>query len=312
MTATSIARIAVPSLALVAACGAALVFGIAHVRREPPVEIGAATAAPAVAPPASGARNEGSAALATAEAEANVMAAVPAVSPRSPDTDESVPVFDIARIERTGDAVIAGRAAPGAVVELLRNGEHHDQTVADQSGQFVMVPPRLPPGDYELTLRSRQPDGKQATSKQSVAVALAGVESGSSAVRSSAEVPFNVPETVVANPSVPDQTAGSSQAHQPSQSPFQIAKRQDTALSQVLHTTAATPLSGGSSPTVRVDSKIATTVVSRGDSLWRISRITYGAGMRYAVVYKANRDQIRNPDRIYPGQLFVLPKRAEK
>src|SRR5712691_11136144 len=56
--------------------------------------------------------------------------------------------------------------------------------------------PRLPPGNYELTLRSRQPDGKQATSKQSVVVALAEVESSSSAVRSRAEVPFNVPETV--------------------------------------------------------------------------------------------------------------------
>jgi nucleoid-associated protein YgaU len=311
MTATSIARIAVPSLALVAACGAALVFGIAHVRREPGVEARAATAASAIAPPASGARNEGLAALATAEAEAKVMAAVPAVSPRSPDTDEFVPVFDIARIARTGDAVIAGRAAPGAVVELLRNGEHHDQTVADQSGQFVMIPPRLPPGDCELTLRSRQPDGKQATSKQTVVVALAGVQSSSSAVRSSAEVPSNVPETVVANSSVLlDQTVGSSQAHQASQSPFQIAKRQDTAVSQVPHTTTATPLSGGSSPTAGVDSKIATMVVSRGDSLWRISRVTYGAGMRYAVVYKANRDQIRNPNRIYPGQLFVLPMKA--
>jgi hypothetical protein len=66
----------------------------------------------------------------------------------------------------------AGRAAPGATLELLRNGELHDRVVADQSGQFVMVPPRLPPGDYELTLRSTQPDGKQATSQQSVAVSL--------------------------------------------------------------------------------------------------------------------------------------------
>jgi nucleoid-associated protein YgaU len=210
---------------------------------------------------------------ATAQAEANAVA-TPAVSPRSPDTDESVPVFDIARIERTGDAVIAGRAAPGAIVELLRNGERHDQAVADQSGQFVMVPPRLPPGDYELTLRSRQPDGKQATSKQSVVVALAEVESSSGAVRSRAEVPFNVPETVGANRSVLDQAVGSSQAHQPSQP------------------------------------KIATTVVSRGDSLWRISRVTYGEGLRYAVVYKANQAQIRNPNRIYPGQIFVLPMKA--
>jgi nucleoid-associated protein YgaU len=271
MTATSIGRIVVPYLALVAASGAALVFGITHVRREPPLETRAATAAPVVSPPASGSRHEGSGAPATAQAEANASAAAPAVSPRSPDTDESVPVFDIARIERTGDAVIAGRAAPGAIVELLRNGERHDRAVADQSGQFVMVPPRLPPGDYELTLRSRQPDGKQATSKQSVVVALAEVES---TVRSRAKVPFNVPETVVANRSVLDQAVGSSQALQPSQP------------------------------------KIATTVVSRGDSLWRISRVTYGEGMRYADVYKANQDQIRNPNRIYPGQIFVLPLKA--
>jgi len=51
-------------------------------------------------------------------------------------------------------------------------------------------------------------------------------------------------------------------------------------------------------------------VHTRGDSLWRISRVTYGAGMRYAVVYKANHDQIRNPNRIYPGQILVLPMKA--
>jgi nucleoid-associated protein YgaU len=72
----------------------------------------------------------------------------------------------------------------------------------------------------------------------------------------------------------------------------------------------ALPLSDGGLPSAVVASRIATTVVSRGDSLWRISRVTYGAGMRYAVVYKANRDQIRNPDRIYPGQIFVLPMKA--
>ena len=75
-----------------------------------------------------------------------------------------MPAFDIARIEPTGEAVIAGRATPGATVELLRNGELHDRAVADQSGQFVMVPPRLPSGTYDLTLRSKQPDGKQAPS----------------------------------------------------------------------------------------------------------------------------------------------------
>jgi nucleoid-associated protein YgaU len=281
MTVTSISRIVVPSLALAAAFGAALIFGITHLRREPPVETRAATAAPAVSPPASSVRDEGSAALATAQAEADAVVATPAtpaVSPRAPDTDESVPVFDIARIEPTGDAVIAGRAAPSAIVELLRNGEPHDRAVADQSGQFVMVPPRLPPGNYELTLRSIQPDGTQTTSKQSVVVALAEVESSSGTVRSRAEAPFDVPETALAN-------------REP-------------------HATAAAPLSDGGSSSAVVVSKIATTIVSRGDSLWRISRVTYGAGMGYAVVYKANRGQIRNPNLIHPGQIIVLPKKA--
>src|SRR6266849_7944573 len=112
MTATSIGRVVVPSLGLVAACGAALVIGITHVQPEPPVETRAATAAPA----AWGARDENPAPLATAQAEANAVGAALAGSPSSPETDESVPVFDIARIERTGDAVIAGRAAPGAIV----------------------------------------------------------------------------------------------------------------------------------------------------------------------------------------------------
>src|SRR5258705_4598603 len=104
MTATPIGRIAVLYLALVAACVAALVVGFTHLRREPPVETKAATAPPAVSPPASGARDEGPAALATARAEANALAATPCLSPRSPDTHAAVPVFDNARIERNSDA----------------------------------------------------------------------------------------------------------------------------------------------------------------------------------------------------------------
>src|SRR6202158_2744966 len=170
MTATSMSRMVL--LAFVAACGIPLVFAIQHFRREPPVDTKAATAAPAGSKPASGAQDQGPAALAAAQAKADAVAAALAGSPLPPASGDGVPAFDIARIEPTGEAVIAGRATPGATVELLRSGELHDRAVADQSGQFVMVPPRLPSGTYDLTLRSKQPDGKQAASKQSVAVAL--------------------------------------------------------------------------------------------------------------------------------------------
>lgn len=53
--------------------------------------------------------------------------------------------------------------------------------------------------------------------------------------------------------------------------------------------------------------EVRTARVEKGDSLWRISRRIYGHGIRYTVIYGANQDQIRDPHRIYPGQVFVLP-----
>jgi len=390
MTAISASRTIIPILAFVA-CGAALAFAIQHVR-EPPADSLAATTAPMISKPASDAREQSPAPLATAKAEANAIVDALAGSPPPPENIDGVPTFDVARIEPTGEAVIAGRATPGASVELLRNGEVHDRAVADQSGQFVIVPPRLPSGTYDLTLRSRQPDGKQITSKQNVAVALEpkatdrpvvalitpnkptimlsqpaaatkpaagavvveaveiepggkfhvsgqarpgaalrlylndsfitsvtaaadgrfavtineGVAPGSYRVRvdeasssgsvlARAEVPFNVPDTMV-TASVPAQGTAS--------------KRSESAAAQQPQLAAAGAIvlpDRGSPSSAVVVPKITTTTVSRGDSLWRLSQLSYGAGTRYAVIYKANREQIRNPNLIYPGQVFVLP-----
>lgn len=45
-----------------------------------------------------------------------------------------------------------------------------------------------------------------------------------------------------------------------------------------------------------------------GNNLWRIAQRIYGEGLRYTVIYEANRGQIKDPDLIYPGQVFILPK----
>ncbi|MEO1614057.1 MAG: LysM peptidoglycan-binding domain-containing protein, partial [Pseudomonadota bacterium] len=47
--------------------------------------------------------------------------------------------------------------------------------------------------------------------------------------------------------------------------------------------------------------------VQRGDNLWRIAEATYGDGPRYTLIFAANEAQIRDPDLIYPGQIFTLP-----
>ncbi|GJD57669.1 LysM peptidoglycan-binding domain-containing protein [Methylobacterium dankookense] len=54
--------------------------------------------------------------------------------------------------------------------------------------------------------------------------------------------------------------------------------------------------------------EINTARIERGNSLWQISRRAYGRGNRYTVIYDANQEQIRDPDLIYPGQIFVLPE----
>ena len=389
MTSTSMNRMVLPFMALVAAI-MVLVLGIQHIYRAPAVETKTANAVPAASKPASGAQDQATSALAKVQAEARDVASALALTSPVPNRDDSLPAFDVARIEPTGDAVVAGRAAPGATVELLRNGEVHDRAVADQSGQFVMVTPRLPSGTYDLTLRTKEPDGKESSSKQSVTVALDGsatekpvvalmtpnkpsvvlsqpvaskpaagtalveavemepsgkfhvsgrakpgaevrlylndsfiasvtagpderfavtinegispgnyrvrldeMAANSSTVRARAEVPFTVPDTLV-TASVP---APARRADSGAQQPTQLA------------TATPTVLPDSTSSSTVVVPKIATTTVSRGDSLWRISRLAYGAGTRYAVLYRANREQIRNPNLIYPGQVFVLPTR---
>lgn len=49
-------------------------------------------------------------------------------------------------------------------------------------------------------------------------------------------------------------------------------------------------------------------IIHKGDNLWTISRRLYGEGIRYTTIYQANKGQIRNPDLIYPGQVFLTPE----
>ena len=53
--------------------------------------------------------------------------------------------------------------------------------------------------------------------------------------------------------------------------------------------------------------RINVITVQPGNTLWAISRERYGRGILYVQVFDANKDKIRDPDLIYPGQIFDLP-----
>lgn len=60
--------------------------------------------------------------------------------------------------------------------------------------------------------------------------------------------------------------------------------------------------SGAAAPSVQA------VTVQKGDTLWAISQARYGSGFLYVRVFEANKGDIRNPDLIYPGQIFTLPE----
>lgn len=49
-------------------------------------------------------------------------------------------------------------------------------------------------------------------------------------------------------------------------------------------------------------------VVVKGDCLWNIAKKFYGSGAQYTRIYNANKNKIKNPNLIYPGQVLIIPK----
>lgn len=63
---------------------------------------------------------------------------------------------------------------------------------------------------------------------------------------------------------------------------------------------------GGASEGADAETRPRQIVVQPGNNLWTIARVELGAGIRYTQIFEANADQIRDPDLIYPGQVFTL------
>jgi nucleoid-associated protein YgaU len=54
--------------------------------------------------------------------------------------------------------------------------------------------------------------------------------------------------------------------------------------------------------------RLSSVTVQPGNTLWGIASRAYGEGILYVKVFEANRDSIRDPDLIYPGQIFTVPE----
>jgi nucleoid-associated protein YgaU len=213
-----------------------------------------------------------------------------------------------AEVEVGGRFFATGTAPAGATVRLYLNGSH----VADAAAAAD--------GKWSLTINKGIGGGKYTLRADAVG--------NGGRVVSRAEVPFDAPVAVATavptppapnsatQPITPPVTAAPPSPPAPGSAPARattpaVQPRETTATSPPA--TASTPQSGTSvaanpASANPVISEVATATVSRGDSLWRISRLRLGKGTRYTVIYEANASQIRNPNLIYPGQIFVMPQ----
>jgi nucleoid-associated protein YgaU len=125
-------------------------------------------------------------------------------------------------------------------------------------------------------------------------------------------------------PSEPAGAPGTQQAEQPGQSvaaPAEGGTAPATAAAPTAPAEPATkPATGAdiaaapeATPLApKLESADGAVIIRRGDSLWRISRRVYGKGVRYSTIYLANQEQISNPDRIWPGQVFKVPEKTSE
>ena len=100
----------------------------------------------------------------------------PSIDPASKPTLAEIgvlPGFDVVRINPSGDAVIAGRAEPGATVTLRDSRSVLGQVIADGRGEWVFVPEKpLQPGAHRLDLEMRMGDGATTRSTQEVLIVV--------------------------------------------------------------------------------------------------------------------------------------------
>ena len=340
------APVTAPAATAVAETPAAVAAAPAEAPAANP-ETPVATTAPAVASPAAAA-SASEAIIATASEPAPPTAVpstavVPAAPVGTPATQlASVPpTIDAIEIEGSR-TFFAGAGPDGGIVRLYVD----DAFIADatieggrwlvEGGAVLKAPSQrvradlLAPGSSDVIARAEvdfvvdMPEAQQPTAVAGADAAATPAAPASSATAPSA--PTATQPTAQPVQPAPAQTAAVPAPAQPA-----AAAPAQTATAPSVPATPATPaapavaeapatpqpaaqpavptmvaVSVGSPDAQRFASGKA--IIRRGDNLWTIARRVYGEGVKYTTIYEANSGQIRDPDRIYPGQVFSLPE----
>lgn len=268
------------------------------------------------------------------------------------------PTFDTVRIDKNGNAVLAGRSAPFSLVSLFNDKKFLSNTHASARGEWVIVlerPLDLTKPSY-LRLRAKNRDGKISLSDQVITIGalktasdkpmivLTQPQTGSRVLQSSnlSSVGQIVLEFIDYDATRTATFAGRAQSglqvrlyrnnkfigntKVDKNDKWQIKiKNLKEGLAQLrldlendegkivarielpfkiekMEKMAQSPKKAGKEKSTQIR-------IQPGDNLWSIARNLYGSGWEYTIIYEQNQDIIKDPNLIYPGQVFEAPNR---
>jgi nucleoid-associated protein YgaU len=237
--------------------------------------------------------------------------AAPATQPVEA-ADEPKVAVDAVEIEGR-NVFVAGGADPGRQVRVYANDILLGEALVSPDGRFLVETERdLPVGDYIIRADALEPGAGKVVARAAVpferepgdAVAAVApkpqpIEEAPAAASVPKPASPATPEAAKTPPASAEAPAEDSAA--PAGTPAAAAQSGGQA--------SASPPSAGEREAVapKLQSVDGAVIIRRGDTLWRISRRVYGRGVRYSTIYLANQDQIRDPNRIWPGQVFNVP-----
>ncbi len=209
----------------------------------------------------------------------------------------------------SGEVQLAGRAAAGSVMRVYLDNAPLIDLPVGEDGRWASTMPMIAPGIYTLRIDELSADGT-VTARFETPFKRETQEALAAATQTEDPAPETAPDVTAAEPQ------------------SVAAPAAKAALAPVI--AEAAPPAGTSSvvpaPVVPADqgdaAEIATNAepgpaaplsitVQPGFTLWGIASEQFGDGVLYVQVFEANKDKIRDPNLIYPGQVFVIPTGSE-
>ena len=255
------------------------------------------------------------------------------------------PAFDLVRVDEDGSAIIAGSAKPNSEVRLLVDGKELETAETDASGAFAILT-TIPSGEKPLELQLEDVNDSNIKSADTVLI-IPNKEaegSGPKIIIAESDGKIIVQEQNDIAPKIQPLSldtinyaasgdvilAGRASSEQivrvyVDNKPVVLGEVTDGKwnfeipnIEEGIYTLRVDAINNEGKVVDRVESPFQRVIremedgqatIQPGFTLWKLAELKYGFGMRYVQIFEANRDSIKDPDLIYPGQVFQIPEK---